>query len=107
MKQAQIFRNDIQVGILSRLDNNTFEFKYDEDYLLSTNPKNISVNFPLQEEPFSSIILFAFFFNMLAEGNIKKSQCRNMKIDENDSFTRLLKTVNDDVIGSIRVKEIE
>ena len=106
MIQANIYRNNIIVGILSKLDDSSYEFQYNLDYLSSNNAKNISVNFPLQEKAFTSTELFAFFFNMLAEGNIKKAQCRNMKIDESDSFTRLLKTVKDDVIGSITVEEI-
>ncbi|NOQ30712.1 MAG: hypothetical protein GQ570_06280 [Helicobacteraceae bacterium] len=57
---------------------------------------SISVNFPIQEELLSSKTLFFFFYNMLAEGNIKKAQYRSLKIDENDSFTRLIKTTKDD-----------
>lgn len=106
MKQAQIFRNETMVGLLSKIDDGTYSFKYSNDYLESDNPLNISVNFPLRTEAFISEELFAFFFNMLSEGNVKKAQCRNMKIDENDSFERLLKTAHDDVIGSITVKEI-
>jgi len=106
MKVAKILRNMQEVGLLTKLDDGTYMFQYTQSYLDNPQAKNISVNFPLQSEPFKSEYLFAFFFNMLSEGNIKKAQCRNMKIDENDSFTRLLKTAKDDVIGSITVEEI-
>ncbi len=106
MKSAKILRNTQEVGILSKLDDTTYTFQYSKIYLDNPQARNISVNFPLQPEEFKSEYLFAFFFNMLSEGNVKKAQCRNMKIDEDDSFTRLLKTAKDDVIGSITVEEI-
>lgn len=106
MIQAHILRNNTIVGTLTKNDDSSFSFLYSQKYLSSHRAKNISVNFPLQVEAFHSETLFAFFFNMLSEGNIKKAQCRNLKIDEKDNFTRLLKTANSDVIGSITVQEI-
>ena len=106
MIQAHILRNDIVVGTLTKNDDSSFSFIYSKEYLNSESAKNISVNFPLQVEAFHSKTLFAFFFNMLSEGNIKKAQCRSLKIDEKDNFTRLLKTANSDVIGSVTVREI-
>jgi len=66
---------------------------------------SISVNLPLKNEAFVSDRLFSFFFNMLAEGNIKEIQCRDLKIDPEDNFTRLLKTAHSNTIGSVTVKE--
>lgn len=106
MKSAKILRNTQEVGVLAKLDDGTYTFQYLQTYLDNPEAKNISVNFPLQPEAFKSKYLFAFFFNMLSEGNVKKAQCRNMRIDEDDSFTRLLKTAKDDVVGSITVEEI-
>lgn len=106
MSKGHVYRNQTFVGEL-RKEAMGFVFQYDENYLVSPNAKNISVHFPLQKEPFFSKHLFAFFYNMLSEGNLKKMQCRNMKIDESDSFTRLLKTASDDTIGSITVKEVK
>jgi serine/threonine-protein kinase HipA len=51
--------------------------------------------------------LFPFFYGLLAEGENKDMQCRILKIDENDSFTRLLKTASEDTIGGVIVKEIK
>jgi serine/threonine-protein kinase HipA len=42
---------------------------------------------------------------MLAEGNIKEIQCRDLKIDPDDNFSRLLKTAHSNTIGSVTVKE--
>ena len=50
--------------------------------------------------------MFAFFFNMLAEGSMKDLQCKQLKIDKDDNFSRLLKTTNMNTIGSITLEEI-
>jgi len=47
-----------------------------------------------------------FFYGMLAEGINKDIQCRLLKIDEEDDFTRLIKTAGEDTIGAITVKEL-
>ena len=105
MKKAHIYRNDILTGTLEE-KNGKYIFQYTSNYLTRSDAKNIAIAFPLQTKPFESDFLFPFFFNMLSEGNIKKTQCLKLKIDENDHFTRLLKTANNDTIGSIRVEEI-
>jgi serine/threonine-protein kinase HipA len=48
--------------------------------------------------------LFPFFFGLLAEGINKNIQCRLLRIDEDDNFTRLLKTAGEDTIGGITIK---
>ncbi|MDD3476304.1 MAG: HipA N-terminal domain-containing protein [Sulfurimonas sp.] len=107
MQQAQVFRNDILAGLLTKEDNGTYTFIYDANYLQRDDAKNIAIAFPLQRDPFTSSYLFPFFFNMLSEGGIKKTQCHTLKIDEDDHFTRLIKTAYADTIGSIKIKEVE
>lgn len=107
MQEGNVYRNDILVGKVARNENGVYSFKYEPSYLNMDNTMSISVNFPLQHEPFLSNRLFSFFFNMLAEGNIKDIQCRDLKIDPDDNFTRLLKTAHSDTIGSITVKEVK
>ena len=50
--------------------------------------------------------MFAFFFNMLAEGSMKDLQCKQLRIDNEDNFSRLLKTTNMNTIGSITLEEV-
>lgn len=107
MRQAQVFRNDTLVGILSKDEQGQYHFYYLAEYLSYRDARSISVNLPLQEEPFVSDILFPFFFNLLSEGSIKAIQCRELKIDPQDYFTLLLRTANRNTIGSITLKEIE
>lgn len=107
MQQGYVYRNSKLAGIVTKDDAGKYHFKYDQAYLEDKNRKKISVNFPLQSEAFSSDTLFPFFANMLAEGNIKEIQCKELRIDKNDDFSRLIKSTGNDNIGSIIIKEKE
>jgi serine/threonine-protein kinase HipA len=105
MQSAKVYRNEIYVGLLNKLSANDYRFQYDTSYLNIENIKAFSLNFPLQKEEFKSKYIFAFFFNMLAEGSMKDLQCQELKIDKDDDFSRLLKTAKENTIGSITIKE--
>ena len=107
MQRGLVYRNEVLVGEISKDDQGTYRFVYDKAYLAREDAMSISVNFPLQSEAFIADRLFSFFFNMLAEGNIKEIQCRDLKIDPDDHFTRLLKTTHANTIGSITVREAQ
>ncbi len=102
--QASIYYLDILAGILTRTEQG-FQFEYQPDYLQSGFPA-ISFSFPKTNKPYFSEKLFPFFAELLAEGTNKTIQCRTLKIDENDDFTRLLKTANTETIGAITVREL-
>lgn len=104
MQKANVYRNNVLAGYLTK-DKGIYTFQYDESYLSRQDAKNIAIAFPLQKEPFVSEHLFAFFFNMMAEGEIARMQCQQLKIDEEDYFTRLIKTACWDTIGSITICE--
>ncbi len=102
--QASIYYLDILAGILTRTEQG-FQFEYQPDYLQSNFPA-ISFSFPKIDKPYFSEKLFPFFSGLLAEGTNKTIQCRTLKIDENDDFTRLLKTANTETIGAVTVREL-
>lgn len=106
MQRGEVYRNAILVGIVSK-ENGTYQFIYNQGYLNDPLSLPISVGLPLRQEEYSSPVLFPFFANMLAEGSAKTIQCRALRIDENDLFTRLLKTTMSNTIGSVTVKELE
>ncbi len=106
MKKVEVMRNDMLVGYLSKEENGTYKFEYASLYLADESSMSISVNFLITEKVYRSKFLFPFFYNMLAEGNIKKAQCRSLKIDENDAFSRLIKTSKDDTIGAIHIGKV-
>jgi HipA-like protein len=106
MRKGRVKYKRITVGIITELDNGTYEFEYNEGYLLDDIYPPVSLTLPKRKEKYTSQALFPFFFNMLSEGANKKMQCRRLKIDENDYFGLLLKTGNNETIGAVTVAEI-
>jgi len=82
-----------------------YRFTYDAGYLASADNPSISLTLPKRPEPYTSKTLFPFFFGLLTEGILKETQCRKLKLDENDHFGRLLKTAHSDTIGAVTVVE--
>ena len=107
MKVVRVLQNNKNIGLLSKEDSGKYTFIYSNKFLEDKESYPISVNFPKQKEMFISNHLFSFFSSLLSEGNMKDMQCRNLKIDENDDFTRLIKTTTKDTIGSILIEEFE
>ena len=66
--------------------------------------RSIAFTLPKSRAVHRSNVLFPFFYGLLAEGVQKRLQCRGLKIDENDHFTRLAETCRQGVIGSVYVE---
>ena len=107
MQRAKVFRNSIFAGILTKLNEKEYIFVYDKEYLKMPNKKAISLTLPLQEEEFKSPFLFPFFYNLLAEGKLKDIQCKELRIDKDDDFSRLILTTKENTIGSITIQKDE
>lgn len=107
MQKGKVFRNNILAGLLTKFSENEYSFTYAKEYLEKENTKAISLTFPLQKEKFISNHLFPFFYNLLAEGKLKEIQCRELRIDKNDDFSRLLLTTKENTIGSITIEKEE
>jgi len=103
-QKAIVYYNDVIAGYLSKA-NGKYVFTYDENYLNDDKHPSISLSLPKRTEAYQSDKLFAFFYGLLAEGDNKEIQCRKLKIDERDHFTRLIKTATENTIGAITVKE--
>lgn len=103
-QKATVYYNEIIAGYLSKV-NRKYIFRYDEDYLSNEEYPSISLSLPKRKEQYVSEKLFAFFYGLLAEGDNKEIQCRKLKIDEKDHFTRLIKTAAENTIGAITLKE--
>lgn len=102
--KGYVYDKEMFVGEIS-LENGQYLFQYDEAFLNDAKSFAISLTLPKSKEPYVSKYLHPFFSNLLAEGNLKKLQCKQLKIDEEDEFTRLLKTAHSDTIGAITVRE--
>jgi len=105
MQRGIVFANNIQAGSIEYSDNGKYIFQYDDAYFRNQNMPGISLTLPKTQKRYESNVLFPFFYGLLAEGANKDIQCRLLKIDEEDDFTRLLKTAGLDTIGAITIKE--
>jgi HipA-like protein len=104
MRRANVYCRGVLAGVLEKTPKR-YRFQYLPEYLRNPKCPAISLSFPKQEAAFESAVLFPFFFGLLAEGDNKALQCRVLRIDENDHFTRLLKTCAFETIGAVTVKE--
>ena len=104
MRRANVYCRGLAAGVLSQ-DSGRYRFEYLREYLREPSLPAVSLSFPKRSEAFESKVLFPFFFGLLAEGENKVLQCRLLRIDEDDHFTRLLKTCGAETIGGITVEE--
>jgi len=104
-RKANVYFNQELAGVLIKTRQD-YLFRYDQKYLADRSKPPISLTLPKDKIEYRLEILFPFFFGLLAEGENKDIQCRILKIDENDHFTRLIKTAGTDTIGAITVEEI-
>ncbi len=106
MSKAAVYNNEQLAGTLEKTEGGEYVFAYDETYRKDPQTSAISLTLPKTDQPYRSTKLFPFFFGLLSEGVNKQTQCRLLKIDEQDHFSLLLRTANADTIGSITIKSI-
>ena len=102
MKVGKVYCCDTFAGTLAQ-DAEGFTFRYDDTYFSNSSLPDISATLPKTKVEYKSKVLFPFFFGLLAEGVQKERQCRELKIDERDHFTRLLETSAYGAIGAVYV----
>ena len=107
MAKGGVYYNGRLAGIIEKTDTGEYLFRYEEAYLRDPQAPSISLTLPKTGAEQKSSILFPFFTGLLSEGINKDIQCRLLRIDEEDDFTRLLRTAGNDTIGAITVKEME
>ena len=105
-KAGLVYYNDIFAGRLEKRDKE-YIFTYDTAYIADPSLPPVTLSFPKSRREYRSPVLFPFFFGLLAEGANKQLQCASLKIDENDHFTRLIKTAGQTTVGAITVREQE
>lgn len=105
-RKAAIYNNKVLAGYLEKTKEGEYLFQYAEEYLANAETTAISLTLPKSKEIYRSKVLFPFFFGLLSEGVNKLTQCRLLKIDEEDHFSLLMKTAKHDTIGAITVKEL-
>lgn len=101
MRQAQIYRKNILAGLLTEEDGE-YIFRYDLDYLTSPKAAAISLTLPLQQEAYTSPVLFPFFDGLIPEGWLLDVALRNTDISVLDRMSLLLLCCKE-CIGSVSV----
>lgn len=100
-KIGHIYFNSVYVGKLE-FSQGEYIFEYDESYLASLDSISLSLSLPKTIKRHVFPRLHPFFEGLLSEGWMKKLQSGFQKIDEKDSFTRLLNN-GEELIGAITV----
>jgi len=106
MTKLNVYQKGVFCGILEKYEG-IYTFTYDYDYFLNSDLPPVSLTIPKTTMIHRSEILFPFFFGLLTEGNLKTMQCKVLKIDENDHFSRLKNIATYDTVGSVRVELFE
>ena len=89
MRQARVFYKNRFAGILTEGDSG-YEFQYSPEYLGMAGAKPVSLTLPLQDEPFTSNVLFPFFDGLIPEGWLLDVALRNTDISILDRMSLLL-----------------
>lgn len=103
MRTGQVFYKKELAGTLTQLDNGSFLFQYDQQWLIDSSKPSISLTMPKNKLEFQSSALFPFFFNLIPEGVNKQLICRKKRIDRDDYFGLLLEVAGGDTIGAVKV----
>lgn len=103
MKCVTVYVKGVEAGVLARFKQGGYEFRYTRRYRDGAGP-SVAFTIPKRSAVHRSDVLFPFFYGLLAEGARKRMQCRMMRIDENDHFTRLAETCREGVIGAVYVR---
>ena len=104
MRQAQIYRKNTLAGLLTE-EGGEYTFRYTPDYLASPKAVAISLTLPLQEEAYTSPVLFPFFDGLIPEGWLLDIAEKNWKIDARDRMSLLVACCKD-CIGAVGVEPI-
>lgn len=98
-----VYLDELVAGLIEETANGCL-FSYDSSYLNCSQAQAVSLTLPLRSQPYFSSTLFPFFSGLLAEGSLAEVQCRTLKLDERDTFGRLLETCHD-TIGAVTVRK--
>lgn len=82
-----------------------YELQYLPEYLEATPCHTVCYQMPPRQEAYYSEHLFPFFESLLPEGENLERICRELKLDEQDRFSQLLRLAGHDTIGDVTVRE--
>ena len=95
--------NQVPVGRIEGSNSTDATFTYSEEYMKSSNARQISISLPLQKEAFSVGQTRRFFEGLLPEGFTRKSVAHYIHADETDYVT-ILSSLGRECLGAIRIE---
>ena len=101
LKKGFVYYNNIFAGVIYE-DVDGYVFKYDDEYVKSSNPP-ISLTLPLTTNEYHSSILFPFFDGLIPEGWLLKIALEQYDLKKRDRF-KLLLLACEDCIGAVSIK---
>jgi serine/threonine-protein kinase HipA len=104
MRKAEILMHGKTAGWLIE-DENGYHYMYDMNYLFSGTAEPVSLTLPLQEEPFTSQVMFSFFDGLIPEGWLLDIAQKNWKLNPRDRMGLLLSCCKD-CIGAVSVQPV-
>jgi len=104
MRSLAVYVKNLEAGVLAKFRDGSYEFRYTDRYRRDALTPSVAFSLPKSRAVHRSKVLFPFFYGLLAEGAQKRDQCRSLRIDENDHFTRLAETCRAGVIGAVWVE---
>jgi len=99
-KTLFVFYDEIRVGTLSIEANHQYQFSYDMHWLNSDSAFALSCSMPLSESPLPHDVSYAFFSNLIPEGDLRDKLAMQLGISEKNDFA-LLEIIGGDVAGAI------
>lgn len=104
-REAKIYFQDQLAGYLIEGDHG-YSFRYDKEYLSTTDPHPISLTLPISENTYHSNVLFPFFDGLIPEGWLLEIGEKYWKLNPRDRFALLINLCRD-TIGAVAVYPME
>ena len=105
MRKAEVHFQGKLAGILEEHDRG-YAFKYDPDYLESSEAHAVSLSLPLRAETYEDKRLFPFFDGLIPEGWLLEIAEKTWKLNPRDRMGLLLACCRD-CIGAVSVVPLE
>lgn len=96
------FRNNALVGTLCKTTADEFSFEYDSGYIKDAGASPLSLQLPLQKEPFPYSKCKSFFENLLPEGDVRSLIEKHSHISRDNTFD-LLALLGGECAGSVSI----
>jgi len=105
LRKAAIKIEDHLAGWLTQNEQG-YQFVYSQLYLAQPNARPVSLTLPLQETPYTSLVLFPFFDGLIPEGWLLDIVEKNWKLNPRDRMGLLLVCCKD-CIGAVSVEAVD